>query len=72
MKSLNFVRILLVALAYGGVVRAQNPTAYVPRVPTPGAETGLCTPPPGGICSTTSQTSYVVSFSDPFPISGAN
>jgi len=61
MKSpgFNLVGFVLV-LVLPGTISAQPPTAYIPNSPVSGAETALCTPPPGSTCSVPSQTSYVL------------
>ena len=62
--SFNLVGFVLV-LVLPGRISAQQPTAYIPNSPTSGAETALCTPPPGSTCSVPSQTSYVLLFRMP-------
>jgi hypothetical protein len=59
--SFNLVGFVLV-LVLPGSISAQQPTAYIPNSPVSGAETAMCTPPPGSTCSVPSQTSYVLPF----------
>jgi hypothetical protein len=62
MKTLLLSGIVLVALGQRWGAGAQQPTWGVPRTPTQGQsmETALCTPPPGDICSASSQPPYVL------------
>jgi len=62
--SFNLVGFVLV-LVLPGRISAQQPTAYIPNSPVSGAETALCTPPPGSTCSVPSQISYVLLFRMP-------
>ncbi len=67
MKSPSFKLVgFVLVLVLPGRISAQQPTAYIPNSPVSGAETALCTPPPGSTCSVPSQTSYVLLFRMPF------
>jgi hypothetical protein len=66
MKSPSFHLVgFVLVLVLPGRISAQQPTAYIPNSPVSGAETALCTPPPGSTCSVPSQTSYVLLFRTP-------
>ncbi|KAE9380826.1 hypothetical protein N431DRAFT_449576 [Stipitochalara longipes BDJ] len=67
MKTAKFLGVLGAVMARVTLANAQQPTAYIPRSPIPGAETARCTPPPGGICSTSIQASSITSPPGFFP-----